>query len=402
MDLNEGTSDQYQTSPLDGRKVTHPHQKFLGGLQVLILAAEILKEEERSQEKGRLPPHTVQLARDDNHVLSPSTKNGSSKAKKTPQIGKKRGSLEKIVPCKTCPRTFTNPTSAARHTLTHLTSDELKQSSLFHEKCPHCEKVFFHRRDFTYHVAAHEGRKNHVCPICNKRFARKGNLIYHLVIHFRREERAAVARHGCYLCTKRIKTRADLNRHVECHTTEKVGEKCTTCGKTFFSNLGLTIHRFTHLTEEQKAALVNQGLAKECSFCLKKFPNNGTYRADVVTHMEEKRFLCDQCGAQFVRNSALKLHKLRHTSNSKPFSCDECDHTFTREPNLVIHKETVHRERKDISCSQCDKMFSTKSRMVTHVSSVHAQIRHPCPHCGKTFTQKGSLGTHLKKLHPPE
>lgn len=57
MDVNRDTSEQHETFPLDKMEVNH--RKLLRGLEALIFAAEHLNEKERSQEKGKLPPHSV-------------------------------------------------------------------------------------------------------------------------------------------------------------------------------------------------------------------------------------------------------------------------------------------------------------------------------------------------------
>ncbi|XP_035713360.1 zinc finger protein OZF-like, partial [Folsomia candida] len=357
------------------------------------------------------PPHSVQLpqptARDDNHVPSSSANNRSLKAKKSASVDRNgvkpgRHVVKKIFPCKICKCPFTNRTNAALHAHTHLNSDELKRSTIFHAKCPHCQKDFFKRHQFTDHVNAHEGRKNHACPVCKQKFTQKAHLTSHLFVHLSREERAEVRqgwRHVCYFCSKPFQSPSHLSRHVVAHTKEKVGGRCHTCRKTFSSKDGLTSHRFRHLSENEKVALVKQGTGRECQ---KQLPDNHTYHAHLVSHTKEKPFRCHQCGVLFGRNGALKLHKRIHTSNPKAFKCDECDQAFGRKYHLTSHKKTVHRKRKDFACPQCGKMFGEKSNMVKHMKGVHGKRRHPCPHCGGTFSSKQYVCRHVERVHPSE
>ncbi|XP_021961155.1 zinc finger protein 570 [Folsomia candida] len=393
-------------------EVKKTHRKLLGGQKPLVVTREKVDEGVSFQEDERLPPHSVQprepTPRDDNHVQSPSTSRRAPKAKKSVQVGRKnvkpgRLLMGKTFPCKICLCPFTNRTSARLHARTHLNPHELEQSSIFHAKCPHCQKVFFDRRDFTDHVAAHEGRKNHVCPTCKQKFTHRANLTAHLVIHLSREERAEVRqtwRHGCYFCSQRFTIPSRLSRHLVVHTKEKV--RCHICRKTFFTMAGLTYHRFLHLHDDEKVALVKQGSGRVCLFCRKIFPDNGAYHAHLVSHTKEKPFRCDQCGKRFGRKGDFIKHKRIHNADPRPFICADCDKAFSSKQSLGTHKKTVHRKVKDIACPDCGKKFGTKRAMVQHVKSVHVKIRHPCPHCGKTFTQKGHLGTHLKKIHRPE
>ncbi|OXA45635.1 Zinc finger protein 37 [Folsomia candida] len=396
------TSEQNET--LNGMEVTHTQQKLFGRQKALVPTTEKVES---------FSPHSVQprpTARDDDHVQSPSSNSRSLKAKKSASVGRNgvkpgRRTGEKIFPCKTCLRPFTNGSSAAVHAHTHLNPDELERSSFFHGKCPHCEKVFFHWQQFTNHVDAHEGGKNHACPVCKQKFTQKANLTRHLFVHLSGEERVEVRqgwRHVCYFCGKRFQSLSHLSRHVVAHTKEKFGGRCDICGKTFSTNQTLTNHRFSHLSEDEKVALVKQGSGRVCLFCQKKLPDNHTYHAHLVSHTKEKPFPCDQCGALFSRNGDFIKHKRIHTSNPKPFICDECDQAFARKGNLTSHKKTVHRKLKDVTCPECGKKFGTKSVMVKHLRSVHAKIRLLCPHCGGTFKSKYYLWRHLKKFHPSD
>ncbi|XP_021966648.1 zinc finger protein OZF [Folsomia candida] len=384
MDVNGGPSAQNETMPLD---INETHR--LGRQKTTVPTR---KKGDRFQENGRLLPHSVQPRPTPRDVESPSANSRSSKTKKFSQFA-----TEKMRPCKICLRPFTNTSSA--HVHTHLNCAELDQPSFFHAKCPHCEKVFFNLRDFICHVNAHEGRKD---PECRQKFTRKTNLTAHLFVDLNREERAEGWRHGCCFCQKRFKSPYHLSRHVLTHTKEKLARRCDICRKMLSSERTRTKHRFLHLSEDEKDALVAQGTSRECLFCGKKFPDNGSYHFHLGTHTEEKPFPCDECGAVFRRNCNLKSHMRIHSADLRPFKCDECGQGFSQKANVTSHKKTVHRKLKDIPCPECGKMFGTKSHVVEHVDNVHLKRRHPCPHCGDMFPSKSKACQHVRRVHPAE
>ena len=88
----------------------------------------------------------------------------------------------------------------------------------------------------------------------------------------------------------------------------------------------------------------------------KSFSASGSLLRHKMTHSNEKRYKCDECGNSFTQRSSLHRHKLMH-SGEKPFQCDDCGKSFLDRSKLKRHgrvhaKEAARRDADDMAAGK--------------------------------------------------
>lgn len=73
------------------------------------------------------------------------------------------------------------------------------------------------------------------------------------------------------------------------------------------------------------------------SGCHCRFGRKENIKSHVQTHLNDRQYVCDRCGKDFVRGHDLKRHLKTHSGN-KPFAC-ACGASFARQDALTRHRQ---------------------------------------------------------------
>ncbi|XP_011190978.2 zinc finger protein 69 [Zeugodacus cucurbitae] len=195
--------------------------------------------------------------------------------------------------------------------------------------------------------------------------------------------------HTCKECAQTFKRISNYRTHME----RKHGEIadvpkfiCTDCTFTCNTQAQLNHHAVKHLPLTKRRIV-------PCPHCDHKFPTK-TYVAQHIkyVHMNERSFICEECGEAVRSKGQLKQHMLTHTDYA-PFECEVCKKGFKNQVRLKKHMET-HNPNKHI-CAECGLQLNSRATLNRHLL-VHSDVmQHKCDFCGRAFKRAKALKNHL-------
>nr|XP_042906317.1 gastrula zinc finger protein XlCGF8.2DB-like [Parasteatoda tepidariorum] len=324
----------------------------------------------------------------------------------------KRGQRKMHI-CPYCSYSSNQKTNLRRHLRGHTGERRFQ--------CGMCGKGFTEKHNLQAHIVIHTGESPFKCDVCNRGFGIKSRLTAHMITHLRVAlssiKAGQLKLHRCLYCSYYSNKKANLTRHLLCHTGERPYQ-CNVCGKGFTEKQYLQAHIFIHTGELPYrcklyialSTLMSEGIKwHKCSLCSYKSLQKSNLIRHQRKHTGERPFRCEVCGKGLASKQYLKVHYSAH-SGELPFECIEisavikdgfkwhrcphCEYESHKRANVVRHLR-CHTGERLFSCEVCGKGLSSKQYMKIHLLTHTGELPFECKVCSKGFRTAQRLSTHM-------
>ncbi|CAH0405303.1 unnamed protein product [Chilo suppressalis] len=166
---------------------------------------------------------------------------------------------------------------------------------------------------------------------------------------------------------------------------------CITCKRSFFTELALKNHSWTHTNEDKDKKTF------KCNTC----DNSFYYKIDLIAHLKEHKIngICQFCGRCFRSQKNLDIHMSVHLPNNRSFTCKVCGRSYKTKSNLKTHSIT-HSNERPFQCHICKKSFKRNQDLKFHINQHTGARPYKCPFCDKSFASSGNCYSHRSRMHP--
>ncbi|XP_039181122.1 zinc finger protein 467-like [Crotalus tigris] len=131
-----------------------------------------------------------------------------------------------------------------------------------------------------------------------------------------------------------------------------------------------------------------------CAECGRGFSDKRHLTAHLRGHMGLLPYACPHCERSFAHRAGLAAHQCGGHTGQRPFPCNECGRCFAHKRHLQRHWRNQHSAERPFACAQCGRAFSTRTSLLAHVKSHAGQRPFACPLCGRAFSRKSHLARH--------
>lgn len=239
-------------------------------------------------------------------------------------------------------------------------------------KCHICPKTFRTEQSKKKHFnQVHSEHLLYPCSLCDRKFVRAADVQN----HERRKHRIIKRRgylgpHSCRICPRPEK--------FETATAKQEHER---------------VNHIDHVTGKFV-----------CPICKKLYANAAKTIEHLIIH-NERKFICDQCGKNFIRLTNLQAHTRSVHATSYDFRCKVCpDKKYTNLLALQRHERAKHSDNPyTYPCDMCDRIFYDHTDRRRH-RWTHGGFPKPfaCLVCGKAFHENKQLRLHMKSHKGPD
>eukprot|EP00795_Rhopilema_esculentum_P011564 gene11564-21798_t len=370
--------------------------------------------------------------------------------------------------------------------------------------CSECDAEYFDEKSYKNHLGLVHGKKPFLCTTCGKRFAYSGQATWHMREHENEagnsqtqtsisvssnvadnevvvspEEDGIITvepglpPHTCVHCNTTYQNEKRLNNHLGMRHGYK-NFQCDVCNQKFAYSTHLIWHRRSHFPDKKKESNARSQDLENIDSVPKDYEVNietgNAVDPDMQSSIDEShydaaeevvangysqrsRFVCSQCGAEFVEQEQFREHMIvvhdaavgksntieaessfnqleagEELQDGGCYTCEVCNKQLSTHIGWKVHRTRVHKLTDDKPLASSPG--SIKKAFMSNPLSVHggsagaglihqevsAQTLTPkknelgsedlspnavysCSKCSRVFTGLRSLRTHQFKLH---
>jgi len=206
--------------------------------------------------------------------------------------------------------------------------------------------------------------------------------------------------HQCPECQEIFKAWPKCALHLWREHGQDLGlYACDKCDYRSFTLKVMERHKLSHVEEKPflcpdcgRAVKNDKQLKKHMRVVHKLGPDGAK-----LEYVEQ--FMCDICNQELGSSREVRYHKERVHERKKPFLCVHCGYTAFSNSSLKLHLRS-HTGDKPYSCKECSYRTGDHNSLRRHMLRHSGEKPYRCPHCPYAAIQSTTYKVHLKKKHP--
>ena len=258
--------------------------------------------------------------------------------------------------CNQCPKEFNSVSGIHYHRKTHKPRQGFQ--------CPLCSRVYMCRSTLNAHMKMHADGNGYPCLVCGSLFLSVFSLKKHQIIHTRaptvycekcnediptRLFGGHMLKHREYIqckhCPERFQYYPQMVEHERLKHAEVRPFVCSTCSKSFRTDMSLSIHERSHAPSYQCMACPR-------AFTLERFLERHVEKVHVARQQPHK---CRICSKSFIRKHHYTNHLQRHEPWQVALMQHEMQQQQLKEQQLINRLRQEGAEGEIISSTHQDE-----------------------------------------------